>query len=51
MNFGDIILKFDFLRISALELDQTLVNDHSVGFPKGWKNDENFENFRKLSEN
>ena len=40
INFEDIILKFHFLRLSAPELDQTLVNDQRVGFPKMMKNDE-----------
>ena len=41
-----IILKLNFLWVSALELDQTFVLNQSISFPKCWKNDEILE-FRR----
>ena len=44
-----IILKFNSLWILASVVDQTLINNHGVCFPKSWKNTEIFEFWWKLS--
>ena len=38
-----IILKFNFLWVTASELDETFVNNRAASSPKSWKNDEIFK--------